>query len=146
MDGNKDERRQRFARYAVGHRSDAEPSRPATRRSRTRNFETGGPRADSRSSSRGRYNLQDQFLAELASKQTHCDIMLRNEASLRGKIIDYDNWSLLVQKEEKSYLIFKSGIMALIPLEDVVYEPGGPRQDVMWAAEPEPGGTYRYKQ
>ena len=55
--------------------------------------------------------------------QAECDLMLRNEASLRGKVIDFDNWSLLLEREGKHYLIFKSGIMALIPLEDVNYTP-----------------------
>lgn len=69
----------------------------------------------------GRYNLQDQFLAALCDNGVECDLMLRNEANLRGKVVDYDNWSLLIDKDDKSYLIFKSGIMALIPLDDVKY-------------------------
>lgn len=71
--------------------------------------------------SKGRYNLQDSYLAVLCADAIECDIMLRNEASIRGRVIDYDNWSLLIHHEERSYLIFKSGIMALIPLEQVKY-------------------------
>lgn len=115
----------------VGKKTDAAASAQLNAYAQTANQPSSRSYGSSRSydrqrpaySSPGRYNLQDQFLAALCEHEVECDLMLRNEASLRGRVIDYDNWSLLIDKENKSYLIFKSGIMALVPLENVKYNP-----------------------
>lgn len=120
----------------------AQTAAPATSRSygTARNYDRQRPGY----SNPGRYNLQDQFLAALCEHGVECDLMLRNEASLRGRVIDYDNWSLLIDKEDKSYLIFKSGIMALVPLENVKYDPSAHSDSGREVAEQPAGYNYGY--
>ncbi|NCC82558.1 MAG: hypothetical protein EOM03_00290 [Clostridia bacterium] len=73
-------------------------------------------------SSTERKSLQDQFLLAAIASRLDVDIYLKNESVRRGQIADYDNWSVLLYSEGKQYLLFKSGIMGIIPTGSLVLE------------------------
>lgn len=61
------------------------------------------------------HNLQDEFLAAAINQEVDVDIFLRNESVRQGKLLAYDNWSVLLASSGKQYLLFKSAIMGIIP-------------------------------
>lgn len=69
-----------------------------------------------------RKSLQDEFLSQCIVQEINVDIFLRNESIRTGRVIDYDNWSVLIETEEKQYLLFKSAIMGIIPQHYLLIE------------------------
>lgn len=64
----------------------------------------------------GGASLQDRFLAGAVRARATLDVYMKNESLRRGRIVDYDNWSILLISDSKQYLLFKSSIMGIIPL------------------------------
>lgn len=72
--------------------------------------------------------LQDRFMAAMKNEKATLDVYLKNESIRRGRLLDYDNWTILLYADEKYYLLFKSAIMSIIPLQEVMIE-GIPQPD-----------------
>ncbi len=87
-------------------------------------------------------SLQDQFLTEAIASGVSCDVYLKNESVRHGVISAYDNWSLLLHAEGKQYLIFKSGIMSIIPSEILYIDTDYPLRGTNRVADPP--GRYLY--
>lgn len=64
-------------------------------------------------------SLQDRFLSCVKENKTTLDVYLKNESIRRGKILDYDNWTILLLSDGKYYLLFKSAVMGIIPIENI---------------------------
>ncbi len=95
---------------------------------KTRRIEGGGYKASGASE-----NLQDRFLSAVKDNKTTLDVYLKNESLRRGRILDYDNWTILLYADDKYYLLFKSAIMSIIPLGEV-YVKGIPKPEKSPAA------------
>lgn len=65
-------------------------------------------------------NLQDRFLQTMVREKVTLDVFMKNESMRRGQILDYDNWTVLLKSDGKYYLLFKSAIMGMIPLSEVM--------------------------
>ncbi len=78
-------------------------------------------------SSRGGYrssalihSVQDPFLGYCVREAAEVNVLLKNDGVKTGYIRGYDNWSLLVSdKEEAISLIFKSGVSAITPVDEI---------------------------
>ncbi len=88
-------------------------------------------RADYRMDHRSdkRKSLQDEFLTQCIMEEIEVDIFLRNESVRAGKVLAYDNWSVLISdSQSKQYLMFKSAIMGIIPKTYVLFDENLPSQ------------------
>ncbi len=63
------------------------------------------------------FSTQDIFLCDCIKNKVRVDILMKNDSLRTGRIESYDNWSLLLSYEDKKCLLFKSGIIAIIPHE-----------------------------
>ena len=55
-------------------------------------------------------NLQDSYLQDLIKNKSLADINLVNGLILTGKVIKFDNFSILVEQNYKTTLIYKHSI------------------------------------
>lgn len=55
-------------------------------------------------------NLQDSYLQDLIKNKSLADINLVNGLILTGKVIKFDNFSILVEQNNKAVLIYKHSI------------------------------------
>ena len=55
-------------------------------------------------------NLQDSYLQDLIKNKSLADINLVNGLILTGKVIKFDNFSILVEQNNKAVLIYKHRI------------------------------------
>ena len=59
--------------------------------------------------------LQDQFLEEARRNRTQVTVFLVNGFQMRGIILGYDSFALLLSSEGKQNLIYKHAISTIIP-------------------------------
>ncbi|WP_202859757.1 RNA chaperone Hfq [Tepidanaerobacter syntrophicus] len=63
------------------------------------------------------------FLDEIKKKQLQITIYLANGVPVKGKIIDFDNFTVLVDCGDKSQMIYKSAISTLsVPKGQDIYK------------------------
>ena len=55
-------------------------------------------------------NIQDSYLQDLIKNKSLADINLVNGLILTGKVIKFDNFSILVEQNNKAVLIYKHSI------------------------------------
>lgn len=68
-------------------------------------------------------SLQDFFLGEIKKKQLQITIYLANGVPVKGKIIDFDNFTVLVDCGDKIQMIYKSAISTLsVPKGQDIYK------------------------
>lgn len=68
-------------------------------------------------------NLQDFFLDEIKEKQLQITIYLANGVPIKGKIIDFDSFTVLIDCDNKSQMIYKSAISTLsVPKGQDIYK------------------------
>ena len=64
-------------------------------------------------------NLQDRFLNQARKERTTLTLFLMNGFQLRGTIISFDQFVVLVYSEGKQNLIYKHAISTIPPAEPV---------------------------
>ena len=64
-------------------------------------------------------NLQDRFLNQARKDHTMVTLFLMNGFQLRGTIISFDQFAVLVQSDGKQNLIYKHAISTVQPAEPV---------------------------
>lgn len=62
-------------------------------------------------------NLQDRFLSACISEQIELDLFLQTEGYQRGVIEAFDNLVILLRSNDRRYLIYKTAILLLSPVE-----------------------------
>lgn len=62
-------------------------------------------------------NLQDSYLSACISERIVVDIYLQTEGSQRGVIEAFDNWVILFRTDKRHYLIYKTAISLLAPVD-----------------------------
>ena len=60
-------------------------------------------------------SLQDTFLAECKRAGTHVTVYLMNGFQLRGTVKGFDPFTLLLEYERKTHLIYKHAISTISP-------------------------------
>ena len=66
-------------------------------------------------------NLQDNFLNQVRKDKLEMTVFLVNGIKLQGKITWFDNFSILLKREEKSQLVYKHSIATMLPLDSVSF-------------------------
>ncbi|MEA4966443.1 MAG: RNA chaperone Hfq [Oscillospiraceae bacterium] len=59
--------------------------------------------------------LQDQFLGEVRRAKTQVTVFLVNGFQLRGTVVGYDNFVLLLSSDGKQNMIYKHAISTITP-------------------------------
>lgn len=66
-------------------------------------------------------NVQDLFLNALRKEKSSVVVFLVNGVKLQGVITWFDNFSMLLVRDEHSQLIYKHAISTVMPLEPVSF-------------------------
>ena len=61
-------------------------------------------------------NIQDVFLNHLRKKRIPVTIFLVSGVKLQGNITWFDNFSILLRRDEQSQLIYKHAISTIMPI------------------------------
>ena len=64
-------------------------------------------------------NLQDLFLNQARKEKLAVTMFLMNGFQLRGTIVSFDQFAVLVLSEGRQNLIYKHAISTLVPLQPV---------------------------
>ena len=64
-------------------------------------------------------NLQDRFLNQARKERTQLTLFLMNGFQLRGTIISFDQFAVLILSEGRQNLIYKHAISTIQPAEPV---------------------------
>ena len=72
-------------------------------------------------------SLQDTFLAECRRAGTLVTVYLMNGFQLRGTVKGFDPFTVLLEYEHKTHLIYKHAISTISPAAAVAVAENGPR-------------------
>ena len=64
-------------------------------------------------------NLQDTFLNTLRKSKTHVTIFLVNGVKLQGIVTWFDNFAILLRRENQVQMIYKHAVSTIMPNEGV---------------------------
>jgi host factor-I protein len=59
--------------------------------------------------------LQDKFLSNLQSDETHCAVFLVNGIKLTGVIDSFDNFVILLRNNDNKQMLYKHAISTVVP-------------------------------
>lgn len=74
-------------------------------------------------------NVQDLFLNVVRKSKTPVTVFLNNGVKLQGIVTSFDNFSLLLKKEDISQLVYKHSISTVLPSKPVNMQPEGEPAD-----------------
>ncbi|HHV16267.1 MAG TPA: RNA chaperone Hfq [Gelria sp.] len=69
--------------------------------------------------SKNQINLQDAFLNQLRKEKTPVTIFLVNGFQIKGIVRGFDNFTVVVELEQRQQLIYKHAISTIAPLKPV---------------------------
>lgn len=64
-------------------------------------------------------NLQEKFLNKVRKDRIPVTVFLLNGVKLQGVIVWFDNFSMLMRREEHSQLIYKHAISTIMPSQAI---------------------------
>jgi host factor-I protein len=67
-------------------------------------------------------NLQDTFLNSARKDKVEITIYLMNGVPIKGKVISFDSFTILVEVDKKQNLIYKHAISTIMPSKPVQYK------------------------
>ena len=68
-------------------------------------------------------NLQDAFLNQVRKEKTPVTIFLINGFQIKGIVKGFDNFTVVVEFEQKQQMVYKHAISTITPLRPVNYNP-----------------------
>ena len=66
-----------------------------------------------------RQNLQDAFLNQVRKEKNSVTVFLINGVKLQGVITWFDNFCLLLRRDEQSQLVYKHAISTIMPSQNI---------------------------
>lgn len=69
--------------------------------------------------SKGQINLQDAFLNQVRKEKTPVTIYLVNGFQIKGIVKGFDNFTVIVELEQKQQLVYKHAISTVAPLRPI---------------------------
>lgn len=66
--------------------------------------------------------LQDIFLNTARKEKTDITIYLMNGVPIRGRVVSFDTFTILLDVDKKQNLIYKHAISTLAPLKPISYK------------------------
>lgn len=70
-------------------------------------------------------NVQETFLNLCRKERVRCIIYLVNGVQLRGQILAFDNFTLLLEDEQKQQIVYKHAITTVQPMRRVALPTAG---------------------
>ena len=67
-------------------------------------------------------NLQDTFLNAARKDKVEITIYLMNGVPIKGRVISFDSFTILVEVDKKQNLIYKHAISTIMPSKPVQYK------------------------
>nr|WP_300004504.1 RNA chaperone Hfq [Tissierella sp.] len=67
-------------------------------------------------------NLQDSFLNTARRNNAKITIFLMNGYQIKGTVRGFDNYTIILNSEDKQQLIYKHAISTIIPNEEIILE------------------------
>lgn len=68
---------------------------------------------------KGNINLQDTFLNKVRKENVSITIFLVNGFQLKGHVKGFDNYTIVLESDDKQNMIYKHAISTIIPSESV---------------------------
>jgi len=69
--------------------------------------------------SKGQFNLQDAFLNQVRKEKMPVTIFLVNGFQIKGVVKGFDNFTVVVELDNKQQLVYKHAISTVAPLKPV---------------------------
>jgi len=66
-------------------------------------------------------NLQDIFLNYTRKNKTEITIFLVNGVPIKGRVLSFDNFTILIEVDKKQNLIYKHAISTMVPGKPVPF-------------------------
>jgi len=67
-------------------------------------------------------NLQDSFLNAVRKEKIEITIYLMNGVPIKGKVVSFDNFTILIEVDKKQNLIYKHAVSTVMPVKPVQYK------------------------
>lgn len=67
-------------------------------------------------------NLQDVFLNAAKKEKIGITIYLMNGVPIKGKVLSFDNFTILIEVDKKQNLIYKHAISTILPFKPIPYK------------------------
>lgn len=64
-------------------------------------------------------NLQDTFLNKARKDNIGITIFLVNGYQIKGQVKGFDNYTIILESEEKQQLIYKHAISTIVPMKQI---------------------------
>ena len=66
-------------------------------------------------------NLQDLFLNTSRKEKIEVNIFLMNGVPIKGRVLSFDNYTILMEVEKKQNLIYKHAVSTIVPSKPITY-------------------------
>ncbi|MBE7410799.1 MAG: RNA chaperone Hfq [Leptospiraceae bacterium] len=70
-----------------------------------------------------RNNIQDHLLNTARKEKIELTIYLLNGVPLKGRVVSFDNFTLVLENDGKQNLVYKHGISTIIPAKPIKLQP-----------------------
>jgi host factor-I protein len=67
-------------------------------------------------------NLQDHFLNIVRKEKIEINIYLVNGVPIKGRILSFDNFTILLEVDKKQNLIYKHAMSTIVPSRPIPYK------------------------
>lgn len=67
-------------------------------------------------------NLQDAFLNAARKDKTGITIYLMNGVPIKGRVLSFDNFTILVEVDKKQNLIYKHAVSTILPSKPIPFK------------------------
>jgi len=67
-------------------------------------------------------NLQDHFLNVARKEKIEINIFLMNGVPIKGRVLSFDNFTVLIEVDKKHNLIYKHAVSTIVPSRPIQYK------------------------
>ena len=64
-------------------------------------------------------SLQQQFLNEVRRSKSHVTVYLMSGVKLQGHVTSFDNFAILLRRDNQSQLVYKHAISTIMPIDPI---------------------------
>ena len=68
------------------------------------------------------HNLQDHFLNIARKEKIDINIFLVNGVPIKGRVLSFDNFTILMEVEKRQNLIYKHAVSTIVPSRPIPYK------------------------
>lgn len=66
-------------------------------------------------------NIQDHLLNQVRKDKTQITIYLSNGVPIKGKVISFDNFTIIMETKDKQIMVYKHAVTTITPDTPVVF-------------------------